>query len=62
MFFSRQRTAIIFLPKTRALPNAYNLSGQMVYQSVINGNVEIRLNKGIYIVNVNNRSEKIIVK
>jgi hypothetical protein len=40
----------------------YNFSGQKVYQSVITGNAEIRLQKGIYIVRVNNKSEKIIVK
>ncbi len=42
--------------------SVYNLSGQMVYQSVINGNVEVPLNKGIYILRVNNESEKVIVK
>jgi len=40
----------------------YNLSGQKVYQSVINRNVVIHLNKGIYIVKVNNESQKVIVK
>jgi hypothetical protein len=39
----------------------YNLTGQKVYQSVITGNTEIRLNKGIYIVRMNNESTKIIV-
>ena len=42
--------------------SVYNLSGQKVYQSVIDGNTEIPLNKGVYIVNVNNESEKVIVK
>jgi len=42
--------------------SVYNLSGQKVYQSIINGNTEIPLNKGIYIVKVNNESEKVIVK
>ena len=40
----------------------YNLSGQIVYQSAIQGNEEIPLNKGVYIVNINNESEKLIVK
>ncbi|MDR1344005.1 MAG: leucine-rich repeat domain-containing protein [Tannerellaceae bacterium] len=39
----------------------FNLSGREVYHSVINGNTEIRLNKGAYIVRLDNRSEKIIV-
>jgi hypothetical protein len=42
--------------------SVYNLSGQKVYQSVINGNVEIPLHKGVYIVSVNNESQKVIVK
>jgi len=42
--------------------SVFNLRGQKVYQSVINGNTEIPLNKGVYIVNVNNRSEKVIIK
>ena len=42
--------------------SVFNLSGQKVYQSVVNGNMEIPLNKGIYIVKMNNESEKIIVK
>jgi len=46
----------------QTLVSVYNLSGQKVYQSVINGNTKIPLNKGVYIVNVNNESEKIIVK
>ena len=40
----------------------YNLSGQIVYQDVVNGNVEISLNKGVYIVRANNESQKVIVK
>jgi len=40
----------------------YNLYGHKIYQSVINGNTEIPLNKGIYIVKVNNESEKVMVK
>ena len=42
--------------------SVYNLSGQIVYQSVINENKEIPLNKGVYIVSLNNESEKVIVK
>jgi len=42
--------------------SVYSLHGKKVYQSVINGNKEIRLNKDVYIVNVNNESEKVIVK
>jgi len=40
----------------------YNLSGQIVYQNVINGSTEITLDKGVYIVRVNNESQKVIVK
>jgi hypothetical protein len=40
----------------------YNLSGQRVYQSVINGRMEISLGRGIYIVRVKDTSEKIVVK
>jgi len=40
----------------------YNLSGQKVYQNIINGNTEIRLNKGVYILKVNNESKKIMIK
>jgi len=42
--------------------SVYNLSGQKIYQSIINGNEEIRLDKGVYVVKVDNGSEKIIVK
>ena len=42
--------------------SVYNLSGQIIHQSVINGNVEICLDKGVYILRVNNESEKIIVE
>ena len=40
----------------------YNLSGQKVYQNVVSGNVEICLNKGVYILKINDESEKVIVK
>jgi len=46
----------------QASVSVYNLSGQIVYQSIINGNTEIRLNKGVYILRVNNESKKVIVK
>ena len=42
--------------------SVYNLSGQKVYQSIIIGNVEVALNKGIYILRVNDESQKVIVK
>ena len=42
--------------------SVYTLSGRTVYQSLVNGKVEIRLDKGVYIVRVNNGSEKVIVK
>lgn len=41
--------------------SVYTLSGQRVYQSAVSGKVEIALNKGIYIIKVNNGSSKIIV-
>jgi len=40
----------------------YNLSGQTVYQNIINGSAEIMLDKGVYIVRVNNESQKVIVR
>jgi len=42
--------------------SVYNLTGQIVYQSVIDGNMEIALSKGVYVVRVNNESQKIIVR
>ena len=42
--------------------SVYNLTGQIVYQSVIDGNMEIPLNNGVYIVRVNNESQKVIVR
>ena len=42
--------------------SVYNLSGQKVYQSIINGNTEINLRKGVYIVCANNENRKVIVK
>ncbi|GHU80352.1 hypothetical protein FACS1894145_6610 [Bacteroidia bacterium] len=46
----------------RAPVSVYNISGQQVYQSTIDRNAEINLNKGIYIVIANNESKKVIVK
>jgi hypothetical protein len=40
----------------------YNMSGQKIYQSGINGITEINLNTGIYIVQSNNQSQKVLVK
>ena len=53
---------IIIETKELTPVSVYTLSGQEVYQSVIIGNVEIALNKGAYIVKVNNASQKIIIK
>ena len=54
--------AIVIETKEATPVAIYTLSGQKVYQSVIIGNVEINLNKGVYIVEVNNESQKVIVK
>ena len=48
--------------KEPMLVSVFNLSGQKVSESLINGNSQINLEKGIYIVRVNNESQKIIVK
>lgn len=40
----------------------FNVSGKKVYESIIDGNAEIHLNKGIYIVKTNSESQKIIVR
>jgi hypothetical protein len=53
---------IVIETKEKTPVSVFNLSGQKIYQSVLNGNTEIRLDKGVYIVRVNNESEKIIVK
>ena len=42
--------------------SVYTLSGQQVYQSVVIGNVEIALDKGVYILKVNSESQKVMVK
>jgi hypothetical protein len=39
----------------------YAVSGQRVYQSVINGKREIHLNKGVYLIKAGNETKKIIV-
>jgi len=42
--------------------SVYDLSGQIVYQPTIVGNAEIFLNKGVYVVKINNERRKIVVK
>ena len=53
---------IVIDAKEEMFVSVYNFSGQRVYQSVIIGNTEVPLNKGQYIVRVNNESQKIIVR
>ncbi|MDR0834325.1 MAG: leucine-rich repeat domain-containing protein [Candidatus Symbiothrix sp.] len=53
----------IAIATKEAIPvSIFNIAGQKVYQSVVTGSAEISLNKGIYVVSVNNESQKIIVK
>jgi uncharacterized protein YjdB len=53
----------IVIETKAAIPIAiFNIAGQKVYQSVVDGNAEISLNKGVYIVRVDNESQKVIVK
>jgi hypothetical protein len=40
----------------------YNVFGQKIYESLINGSREINLNKGIYVVKAKKESQKVIVK
>jgi hypothetical protein len=40
----------------------FNISGQKIYQSIINENAEINLNKGVYIVRGDNETKKVIVR
>ncbi|GHT78474.1 hypothetical protein AGMMS50262_21170 [Bacteroidia bacterium] len=40
----------------------FNIAGQKVHQSVVNGSATISLNKGVYIVSVGSESQKVIVK
>jgi hypothetical protein len=42
--------------------SVYNVFGQKIYESLINGNREINLNKGIYVVKAKKESQKVIVK
>ncbi|GHT20682.1 hypothetical protein AGMMS4957_08280 [Bacteroidia bacterium] len=53
---------VVFETKEATLVSVFNIAGQKVYQSVVNGSEEIRLNKGVYIVRVGNESRKVIVK
>lgn len=39
----------------------YNLSGQIIYKKRANGNIDINLPKGIYVVHINNQSQKVII-
>ena len=53
----------IVVETTEQMPvSVYTISGQIIYQTIANGKAEIPLNKGIYIVRVNNGSQKVIVK
>lgn len=42
--------------------SVYNISGQKIHESVIMGKMEIYLNKGVYIIRLNNESQKVIVQ
>jgi hypothetical protein len=42
--------------------SVYTTLGQKIYQSILAGSTEIRLNKGVYIVKVGEASDKIFVK
>ncbi len=53
---------IIIETKIQTPISVYNLSGQMVYQSMIEENTEISLRKGVYIVRINSESQKVVVK
>ena len=53
----------ITIETTEQMPvSVYTISGQIIYQTIANGKADIPLNKGIYIVRVNNESQKVIVK
>ena len=39
----------------------YNLSGQIIYKKRANGNIDINLPKGIYVILINNQSQKVII-
>jgi len=53
---------IIIETSEELLLSVYNLSGQKIHQSVVTKNTEISLDKGMYIVKVNNKNEKVIVR
>jgi hypothetical protein len=55
-------TGISIETKEMTPVSIFNISGQKVFQSQINGNKEINLYKGIYIVKANSESQKILVK
>jgi hypothetical protein len=53
----------ITIETKEAIPVAvYNIFGQKIYESLINGSREINLNKGIYVVKTKKESQKVIVK
>jgi hypothetical protein len=53
---------IVIETKARVIPvSVYTVSGRKVYQATIEGNTEIRLNQGIYIVKVGEETRKAIV-
>jgi ABC-type uncharacterized transport system permease subunit len=53
----------IAIETKEAIPVAvYNIFGQKIYESLINGSREINLNKGIYVVKAKKESQKVIVK
>lgn len=39
----------------------YNISGQIIYKETTNGDININLSKGIYIVQINNKKQKITI-
>jgi hypothetical protein len=66
---NKDRVSINIIPNGIAIEtnevksvSIFSISGQKAYQSTINGSTEINLNKGVYIVKVNNKSKKVIVR
>ncbi|MDR0834663.1 MAG: leucine-rich repeat domain-containing protein [Candidatus Symbiothrix sp.] len=53
---------IVLATKEATSVSVFNIAGQKAYQSVINGCAEISLNKGVYVVRVDNESQKVVVK
>ncbi len=53
---------IAIATKEATLVSIFNIAGQKVYQSVVDGSAEIGLDKGVYVVRVGSESRKIIVK